>query len=101
MPENAEVAGDLARVYRALGDPRAAALAREAGERASLQAHVRELRRRLRRNPGDRAAGLGLVRAEIKRGDREEALRHVRALLRADPNDAEALRLMHALLRDE
>jgi tetratricopeptide (TPR) repeat protein len=101
LPEDPEVARDLGRTYRALGDPRGAAVAREAEETARLQARYGELRRRLRRQPDDRAALLSLARLERRRGDPEEALVHVRAVLRADPNDAEALRLLHALLRGE
>jgi tetratricopeptide (TPR) repeat protein len=99
MPEDPDLLRDLARAYRGLGDPRAAALERQAAGQAQLQSRFRELRRRLRAHPGDAAAQLELARLERRRGDPSAALDRVRALLRDDPNNAEALQLMHELLR--
>lgn len=101
LGDDPDLLGDLARAYRGLGDPRAAALEREAAEATRLKARYQTLRRRLRAHPDDAAAGLELARLEQRRGDVAAALERVRAVLRNDPNNAEALQLMHRLLRGQ
>jgi Flp pilus assembly protein TadD len=97
-PDEPAVARDLALVYRRLGDPRAPALEGEAAARERLETRWRAARRRQRAHPRDAAANLELARLERERGDAAEALERVRAVLRENPNDAAALRLMHELL---
>jgi Flp pilus assembly protein TadD len=54
-------------------------------------AYVAEVRSRAKRFPGDRLAGIALARAEIEFGDRKAGMAVVEDLLKADPNDVEAL----------
>ena len=53
-----------------------------------------ELQRLLARNPEHRDARLFLANVCIADGRRQEALEHVRAVLDADPEDAQAIRIM-------
>jgi protein O-GlcNAc transferase len=97
-PGDPAIARDLARVYRGLGDARAAALERDAAARERFETRWRAARRRQRAQPQDPAANLELARLERERGDADEALERVRAVLRDDPNNTAALRLLHELL---
>lgn len=97
-PGDPAIARDLARVYRGLGDARAAALDRDAATRERFETRWRAARRRQRAHPQDAGANLELARLERERGDAAEALERVRAVLRDDPNNTAALRLLHELL---
>jgi tetratricopeptide (TPR) repeat protein len=97
-PDDPALARDLALVYRRLGDARAPALERAAAAKERLETRGRAARRRQRAHPRDAAANLELARLERERGDAAEALERVRAVLRQNPNDPAALRLMHELL---
>jgi protein O-GlcNAc transferase len=98
-PDDPAIARDLALVYRRPGEAaRAVALEREAAAREQFETRWRAARRRQRAHPRDAAANLELARLERQRGDAPEALERVRAVLRDDPNNANALQLMHELL---
>lgn len=88
----------LAQTYARLGDPRAASMAALAQRLEERQQRRRALRLRHLRQPSNTGVTLQLARLEWAEGQTQEATDLTSQVLHADPNNREALELMHALM---